>query len=226
MSDKLKFLGLAMVAIFALGTAAVSSAFAAEGTITAGVSNATVTGSQIGKNVFTIGSTGARKVECSVATTKGTLASAASNVSEVPTYSGCITSPGGGPATVNVSSCSYSFTATTKSSATEGAGSASVVCSAGGQISIVANSTGGSKICEYSISAQAASGSKSWLSKLKGALKAVLKIIHITVTVKVSVGTLAACGASAGNSTSGTLTGEAELSADTSGGAETSLSIS
>jgi hypothetical protein len=223
MPHKMKVLGLALIAVFALSAVAASSAFAAEGVITAGVSNATVTGSQIGKNLFTIGSTGARKVECSVATFKGTLASAASNVSVSPSYSGCITSPGGGPATVSVSSsCSYSLTATTKTNETTGTGSATVVCSAGGLISIVANSTAGSKICEYTVGGQAASGSIAWTSQSSD----VLLSLNPKVVVTVSFGSAAACGATAVATTSGTLSGEATGTADTSGGVATSLKIS
>jgi hypothetical protein len=223
MRHKIEILGVTLVAVFALSAVAASSAFAAEGVITAGVSNATVTGSQIGKNVFCIGSTCARKVECSVATFKGTLTAAASNVSVTPSYAGCISSPGGGPASVEVSNCSYSLTATIKSNATSGTGIAKVECSFfSGEITIKAFSTLGSKICEYTVGAQTASGSFSWTSQASD----VLMSLSPTVKVTVSFGSAAACGATAVGTTSGTLTGEATATADTSGGVATSLKIS
>jgi hypothetical protein len=97
-----------------------------------------------------------------------------------------------------------------------------LVCSAGGVITIVANSTGGSKICEYTVGAQAASGSISWASQTSD----VLLSLNPTVKVTVSFGSAAACGATAVGTTSGTLTGEATGTADTSGGAATSSAIS
>jgi hypothetical protein len=145
-------------------------------------------------------------------------------------YSGCTTSPGGGPATVSTTNCDLTAKATEKLSSTSGKGSGALVdkseTSEKCDLTIVANSTAGSKICEYTLTKQAAVGSILWESKAgTPSSDVVVDLNGATVTVKVVSGTLAACGAAAGGSTSGKLSGKLTATAEV-GSAATSLTIS
>jgi hypothetical protein len=121
MSRKLKGLGLALIAVFALGAVSVASASA--GTFTA-AKGATISGEQISgtitsktvaKHEFT---TVAGTVKCTTATFAGTAAAAESTTQELePTYGGC-TIAGSVPVTIDVNSCKYLFHAGTAGAAT------------------------------------------------------------------------------------------------------------
>jgi hypothetical protein len=219
MHRKLKVLGVALVALFALSAVAASSAVAAEGLITPGTSNATITASQIGKNKFTVGSTGARTVECSVVhfdSTTTTSAAGSSNVIVGTEYSSCITSPGEGPATVKSTNCDLNVTATSSTSkegsgALESKSSVSEKC----DLTIVANSTAGSKICEYTIPSQTAAGSIKYANVAGTSSDVVISFNSTTVSLSVLFGSAVACGASAGSSTAtGKLDGEVTVTAE------------
>lgn len=225
MQRKLKVLGVALVALFALSAVAASSALAAEGSITPGATPATITGSQLSKNKFAVGSAGARTVECSTVhfDSTTTTSAASSNVIVHPEYSGCITLPGSGPATVSTTGCDLNVTATTKINATSGEGSGKLEGTSC-DLTIEAFSTGppSSLICKYTVPNQTATGSVKWTSS---ASDVTLNLNTTQTSVTVLSGTLAACGASAGNPTIGKLTGEVTVTAEV-GSTATSLSIS
>jgi hypothetical protein len=232
MHRKMKALGVAMVALFALGAVAASSAFAAEGAVTPGATPATITGSQVNtENSLAVGSTGARTINCttihkdSTSTTSGPTNELIFGFTE----SGCTTSPGGGPATVSSTNCDTTIKFTEKLSSTSGKGSGALISKSATSekcdLIIVANSTAGSKICEYTIAPQTAGGSILWESKVGTSSDVVVDANGSTVTVNVLSGTLAACGAGAGGSTSGKLSGKLTLTAEV-GAAATSLTVS
>jgi hypothetical protein len=235
MHRKLKVFGVALVALFALGAIASSSALAAEGLITPGVSNATITASQIGKIVTTIGSAGSRKQECSTVhfdSTTTTSVAGSSNVILGMEYKNCIDSPGGGPAVISTTNCDFNFTATSSTSKEgsiilESKSSVSERC----DLSIVDNSTAGSRNCEYTIPNQSATGSFKYASVAGSPSSDVVISFNTTqMSINVLFGTLAACGASAGNSTikkfSGELTVTAEVKVSASEFTATSLVVS
>jgi hypothetical protein len=217
MHRKLKVLGVALVALFALG--AVASSALAEGLITPGISNATITASQIGKIKLTIGSTGARTVECSIAhfdSTTTTSAAGSSNVIVGTEFKECITSPGGGPATVSSINCDLNVTATSSTSK-EGSiilqskSSESAQC----DLSIIAHSTSLSRICEYTVPNQTAAGSIKYASVAGSPSDVVISFNSTQVTLHVLFGSAVACGGSAGSSTlTGRFDGEVTVTAE------------
>jgi hypothetical protein len=215
MHRKLKALSVALVALFVLGAVAASSAFAVEGSITPEAFPATITASQIGANTFVIGNAGARTVSCSVVHGDSTSVTkaAASEVILGIEYGGCITSPGGGPATVSATGCDLTFTATNRLNAASGEGSGKLEGTSC-DLTIVANSTAGSKFCEYTVANQAAAG---WILWASSPADVTLSLNNIQVNVNVLFGTLAACGASAGNATIGKLRGEVTVTAEVAG---------
>jgi hypothetical protein len=229
MHRKLKVLGVTLFALFALSAVAASSAFAAEGVFTAGKPEATLTGSQIGAGKLTVGSTGARTVECSTVHLDSTTTISNSTTSTIEfgaQYSNCVTSPGGGPATVSSTGCDIHVTLSEKLTTSTGKASGSLAGTSC-DLSIVANSTAGSKICEYTIPNQAASGFASWASAASTPSDDLIFSLGSTglSSVKVLFGSLAACGAAAGNSATGKLDGEFTITAEVLS-TPTSLTIS
>jgi hypothetical protein len=121
MNRKLKSLGLALIAVFALGAVSVASASAGTFTATAGATisgeqvSGTITAKTVAKHEFT---TAAGTVKCTTATFTGTAAAAESATQELaPTYKEC-TLAGSVPVTIDVNSCKYVFHAGTAGAAT------------------------------------------------------------------------------------------------------------
>jgi hypothetical protein len=209
--------------MLAFGAVASQAALAVEGVGVPGKFPATVKASQIGKVVTTVGSAGARKMECSTETFQSAeaISSPTSTLVMIPFYAGCITSPGGGPASITTNGCVYSITASQKFSASSGEGEGSLVCPEGKAVLIVADSTAGSLVCEWSAGSQGPIKTATWASKASD----VLISLNLTgIKAKVLKGTLAACGAAAGGVTSASTTGEITGTAE-SGGSATSLVI-
>jgi hypothetical protein len=121
MNRKLKSLGLALIAVFALGVVSVSSASAGTFTANAGATisgeqvSGTITGKTVAKFEFT---TVAGTWKCTSFTVSGTAAAAESPTQEVaPSWSGC-TIAGSIPQTIDVNSCKFLFHAGTAGAAT------------------------------------------------------------------------------------------------------------
>jgi hypothetical protein len=230
MHRKLKVLGVTLVALFALSAVAASSALATEGVFTPGASNATITASQVagGKAKLTLGSTAARSVECSVVhldSTETLSNSTTSTASFGQEYSGCITSPGGGAATVSSLGCDISVTLDERFTASTGQVSGGL-SGASCDLKILANSTAGSKICEYTVPNQTATGAGPWKNVASTPSDdVVVSLNNMQLSVNVLFGVASACGASAGNSTIGKLSGEITVTAEV-GSVPTSLTIS
>jgi hypothetical protein len=86
-----------------------SAAHAETGTLTATEYPAFITGEQVGPVTFDIGAGPARTVECAISRMDSTITEPADPVTFKPSYTGCISFPGGIPATVTVNNCDYGF---------------------------------------------------------------------------------------------------------------------
>jgi hypothetical protein len=116
MTHRLKALGLALVAVFAMSAVAASAASAAGVFETSTGSSATITGEQISgtvtektvtKHEFT---TTVGTVKCSIAKFHGVMSSPSTELTLTPTYEECLIA-GNIPATVDMNGCDYKFTA-------------------------------------------------------------------------------------------------------------------
>lgn len=140
MTRLLKALGVAISAM-AMFAVMASAAHAATGTLTATEYPAFITGEQTAPVVFDIGAGPARTVECAVSRMDSTITEPADPVTFKPSYLGCISNPGGLPATVTVNGCDYGFgvsqpNTTGIESATTGRLHASLTCPAGQQLEL------------------------------------------------------------------------------------------
>lgn len=110
---KLKVLGLALAAVFALSAISASAA-SAEGTYTSEVAHTTITGNQLSENIFT---TSVGKVTCKSAVFDATAtATSVTDLTVTPTYNECTLTNNSGvqvSATVNHNECTYTFTTPT-----------------------------------------------------------------------------------------------------------------
>jgi hypothetical protein len=123
---RIKIIGLALAAVFAITAVAAASASAFT-TFKAAKYPVEVKASQIGTNIFEIGTS---KVECTTAAFVGTATADASSIVVHPTYSGCTAFKFVG-ATVTTTGCNYELFAS---------GKVSIVCETGKKIEIVAGS--------------------------------------------------------------------------------------
>jgi hypothetical protein len=108
MTRLLKAFGIAMSAI-AMFAVMASAAHAETGELTATEYPAFITGEQVGPVVFDIGAGPARTVECAISRMDSTITGPTDPVTFKPSYAGCISFPGGVPATVTVNNCDYGF---------------------------------------------------------------------------------------------------------------------
>ncbi len=120
MIRNLKTLGMALVAVFAMGAMAAQTATAADTYTSDSGTNLTIlTGNQVGNNVVSVGSV---SVTCPVARFKGTVfGNSATSITLHPEYEGnggssCAMSPIGN-ATVNTTGCNYIVTSETHENA-------------------------------------------------------------------------------------------------------------
>jgi hypothetical protein len=135
MIRNLKVMGLALVAIFAMGAVLASAASASN--FHAASYPVTISGSQSTTHVFTASGT---SVSCEKATFSGSASADSSEVTIHPSYSGC-TAFGFVGATVNTEECNYVFHSgnTTNEAEQIYAGTTDVVCPAGQSIKISAS---------------------------------------------------------------------------------------
>lgn len=107
MTRMLKALGLAVAATAALVAMMAPAAQAETGALTAPMYPAIVTGEQMPGVTFDFGPGPGRTVECATSDLSATLFGPTDPVTLKPIYGGCISQPGGFPATVTTNGCDY-----------------------------------------------------------------------------------------------------------------------
>jgi hypothetical protein len=138
MKSKLKALGLALVAVFAMSAVMATAAQATQAQFTAAEYPAVGTGhieGAVTANYFQITGAGGEKIHCSTVTYEATLAAASTKLTVTPHYNGCTTGSGVG-STVDLNGCDYVFVAGTKTSTVDSHGSVEIVCPAGNSIQV------------------------------------------------------------------------------------------
>lgn len=164
MSRILRALGLSLGAMAALVAVMAPAAQAETGTLTATEYPAFITGEQFGNVTFDIGAGPARIVECAVSKMDSTITAPADPVTFKPSYTNCISNPGGVPATVTVNNCDYGFgvskpNTTGIETATTGRLGAALNCPPGQQLEIhvyenAAKHMENVTTCRYDVAAQ------------------------------------------------------------------------
>jgi len=214
MIRNLKAMGLALVAVLALGAVVASSASAS--TFEAESYPVTLTGSQIGTDVFT---TNAGTVSCTNATYHGSSSAASSTVEVAPTYSGC-TAFGFINTPIDVNGCKYLFHSGAKNSADNYAGTVDIVCpkveTEGGTIhntSIVVTGAG----CTVTIGSQSGLSGITFVDNTTASPKKDVTT-KIAISQKIAYTVDAGCSTTkAGSFTNGSYTGEATVTGDVPG---------
>lgn len=145
-----KVLGLTLVAALALGAMGASAASAQNYHFTSSQEHTTLTGKQVGTDVFTVD---AGKTSCEEANYSGTQSgTTALEITLVPSYSQCKVEPIGS-AVIDMNSCDYVFTAKTKPNV-----EVHIVCAnAGDKIQVTASALGTLK-CTVDIAPQTLTG--------------------------------------------------------------------
>jgi hypothetical protein len=154
-----KAMGLALVAMLAIGAMSASAASAEVGEFTAEEYPASMTAVQIeGGHSFT---TAAGTLTCENAHFEGTLPAAQNDLNVTPEYTGCEVETGplaGAPVTVTNNGCTYTFTVTTTVIEDTAEGLVHLICgSTPMQVHIYANHTkhtNGEILCTYTIGSQ------------------------------------------------------------------------
>jgi hypothetical protein len=217
--NNFKPLGLALVAVLAMGIVVASAAQAS--TVTAESYPATITGAQVGTNELSIGS-GARKVTCSTATAHGTLASpGVSTITLAPTYSGC-TSTGGLPLTISTNGCVYTLSPTSVT-ATTGTGLVAIDCPAGQEITIdiyenAAGHASDTEKCEYHLKPQGPLAAGEYHNEGTGSTREISITLKLSIHTVNTVGSALTCGLSAGATGTSALSGTQKLKGEADGG--------
>jgi len=210
MTRNARALGLALVAMLAMGAVLASAASAL--TVTAAKYPAAISATQTNTNTL---SNGIRTVSCSEASLTGEIGAASETVQITPVYGGC-TGNGGTTATVNANGCTYTLKPTVEHSATTGTGTITVDCPEGKRILVDIWATGKkhteAKLCRLEVGAQGPLSGGEYHNTANGIL---LTINLTTVKVLRTEGTAANCGAA--EKTEGTCTGNVEATAKSGG---------
>ncbi len=166
MTRNLKALGLAVGAMLVMSAALASAAQAETGVLTAQKYPAIVTGQKTNAvPVFDIGAGPIRTVVCPTADLDGTLLGPTDPVTFTPTYTGCVSEPGGLPMTITMNGCDYTVGFTRPGSTGDppetGKLTASIDCPEGQKIEIhiyenAAAHAANVSLCTYDIGPQAA----------------------------------------------------------------------
>ena len=217
-----KALGLAVIAVLAMGVVAVSAAQATTLSKTTGAYPVTVTGTQEGANtILKVGTV--RSVECTGATLDGTLAAASAVTTFTAAYSGCTSVPSALTATVNMKSCDFTVAWNTpvEPANTTGTGAATVDCSTAGDaihVSVYKNTTHteANIACTYAISAQGPiPGTLEYHNIGSGTTAEVTVEQNLKeIKTKVITGTALLCGGAAGTTVNSTLIGNGKLTGE------------
>ncbi|HWM63045.1 MAG TPA: hypothetical protein VNP96_03550 [Solirubrobacterales bacterium] len=145
MIRNLKILGLSVVAVLAMSAVAASAASAqTPGTFTAHEYPATITGEQIGTDVFT---TVAGTVSCTHATYHGSAAGPQTSLTIAPSYTGC-KAFGLFNATIDMNGCQYRFNQPVTEEANKYTGTVDVVCPEDTEITITTS------VCRVTVPSQ------------------------------------------------------------------------
>jgi hypothetical protein len=153
MNHKLKALGTALIAVFAMSAAFASMASADE--LTSEISPVTITGlGGLGAEINKLSFPEVGNTECTSSSYQVTTTIPTTSVSATPTYAGCTSL--GFPASIHMNGCSYTLTIEPGSGGTYLIGS--VVCPAGQEITVTANpptpTVGPTRKCVIHIPAQ------------------------------------------------------------------------
>ncbi len=169
MIRNLKILGLAFVAVFAMGAVVASAQqFHSES------APSTVTGSQEGQGVFT---TDAGTIECTTATYKGTIGTTTTTtISMVPTFSGCTAFGGFASAKITTNGCEYLLHITQNGSNT---GTMDIACPGSNEITVVAEVFGTVK-CTVHIHPKSGLQTVTYTNVGVGATRE--RIVHLDIT--------------------------------------------
>ncbi len=220
MTRNIKILGLALVAMLAVGTVMASGASALKPHLTVESYPATLTGEQTGAhNVFTL--EGGRKTTCESVKYSGTYtetqAKGESGSVVTPEYINCTTTILGNPtkSTVTLNGCRYNFTANTFVSETEATGTEELVeCPEGKKaeshvwLTSAKHLANEAALCTYAIGSQTVTGTFTY--KITGTAETPhtygVSTSKATISVSRTGGTITNCGAA-------TQTGEIEAEA-------------
>ena len=235
MIRNLKVLGLALVAMLALGVVGASGAMAANGTVKIGATgDGNLDGIQINNNVFTVG--GGRTVVCETVTFTASMAAASSTVEKIiPKYEKCTSTLAGVkvPATVTPNGCTYTVhLGETTGVEDQYSGTADVVCPEGKLIEVhvykegtlPANHKPENQLCGYTIGSQAGLGSGTVTNITTSTPKDLeinLNLVKINYTR--TLGTIPNCGAAAAQAT---LSGKLTITGSTTPGVATDIILS
>jgi len=220
MTRLLKALGIAMSAM-AMFAVMASAAHAETGTLTATEYPAFITGEQSAPVVFDIGAGPARTVECAISRMDSTITGPADPVTFKPSYAGCISNPGGVPATVTVNNCDYSFGVSRPNTTgiefpTTGRLHASLNCPAGPPLEIhvyenAAKHMENVTTCRYDIGTQGPVPAGIYHNVVAAAPPDILATVNATFNAFNTQGPMAICGAMAFQNIPITLTGKYTL---------------
>lgn len=193
MTRKLKALGLALVAVFAMSAVAASAASAVEfhGGAEPTKINATGVGNQ------TLSANGVNVVCSTSSFTSGNVAQTTSSITITPTYSNCKVA-GLFTAHVNFTSCDYTFNAS---------GTVDLGCTTEGDTVDITATFFGSSVCTIKISEGTFAEAATYDNVTEGGKK------HVTVTANAKGITYAETGGECGigSGTNGTYTGNATV---------------
>ena len=199
MKRNFRSLALAFVAIFAMSAVVASGASAFK--LTSNSYPATISGTQIGTDVF---STNAGTVSCSEVTYSGSIYEASSEPEVTPSYSGC-TAFGFINTPIDVNGCKYRTHARTQTNQDTYDGTLDVVCSGTNKITVTGSG------CTVTIGSQNGLSSVAYTNNTAANPKDLaigLSMSGIAYTVDTGCSTT-----KAGSFTNGTYTGEATLTA-------------
>jgi hypothetical protein len=190
---KFKALGLSLFAVLALGAGGAAAAQAASWT--AESHPAAVKGVSAAVSQWTWGN-GSRVIGCA-STYEGTLTTNTTGLQVAPAYSGC-TSTGGLPTTFSMNGCSYTWTATTATTATQ-----TVSCPAGQEIRIniyatAAKQKEGITACELGIPAQGPVSGIGMSNQGVGHERYVAQTTNVSLKATGYKGSKLLCGAAVG----------------------------
>src|SRR5881394_1943167 len=170
MTRNLKRLGIASLAIVAMGAMVASAAQAVTPTLVAGGAG-TVVGSQVGGHDITVG---ARAVTCKEVLFSGSTAVSQTTLTLTPEYKGCNTTPVLGVSlfvTITMNSCDYLFTSLSHNAAAgDYDANLSILCPGTSKIEIhmYNNSGEGSEVCTITIESDQTDKSGNTITNVAG----------------------------------------------------------
>jgi len=218
MTRNFKALGLALVAMLALGAVLASAASAL--TVTAAKYPAAIAGTQTNTNTIT---NGVRATSCSEASLTGSIAKAAEVLTITPIYGGC-TGNGATTITINTNNCTYTLKPTIAHAETTGTGTITVDCPEGTRIVTDIWATGKKhtepKLCRLEVPAQGPLAGFEYHNTLAGGIELTINLAEVKVLR--TEGTAANCGAA--EQSHGTYTGNV-LATATNEGAPVNLMV-